>query len=169
MFGKDWYRQSFDSLVRAFRLVCYNQGKDVRYTAINRQLREVESKIVAAIIERIQQLGGAVVRDPATEVLEINSEFTATVTIARFRHWHRPRGVHWFIPEDCLKADVAIIVRMDVENRKPRDYYILPRCDMTTQDLMLRERNGVRMDAYRFSNLDSFFAMIPRVKAEEAT
>jgi DNA invertase Pin-like site-specific DNA recombinase len=169
MFGREMYRQRFDTLVTAFKLVGYDPGKDFRYTAINRQLRELESKIVAEIIERIRQLGGAVASDPVTGVLEINNEFTASVAVARFRQWVRPRGVNWFIPGDRLKADVAIIVRMDFENREPRDYYILPRCDVTTKDLILRERNGVRIDAYRFSNLDSFFEMIRRVKAAEVT
>jgi hypothetical protein len=169
MFDKKLYQKRFDTLVSAYKLAGYNPGKDFRYTAINRQLHKLESEMVADIIERIQQLGGTVVLDPVTEIMEINSEFTATVAVARFRHWVKPRAVHWSIPTNRLKADVAIVVRMDFENREPRDFYLLPRGYATTKDLVLREHNGAHIDAHRFSNLDSFFGMIRRVKAAEAT
>ena len=169
MCGKELYRQRFDTLVTAFKLVGYNPGKDFRYAAINRELHKIESQIVEDIIQRVRQQGGAVVQDPVTGVLKINNEFTATVAVARFREWVRPRSRHWFIPGDIRsKADVAIVVRMDTENRQPLDYYLLPRIDTTAKHLMLRERNGIYLDAYRFSTLEFFFGMVRRVKALEA-
>jgi hypothetical protein len=64
---------------------------------------------------------------------------------------------------------------MDRENREPMDYYILPRIDIPSapciderKRLKLYERNGARLDVYRFSSLDSFFQMIRSVKVLEA-
>jgi hypothetical protein len=58
---------------------------------------------------------------------------------------------------------------MDRENRQPLDYYLLPRIDISAQKhLVLREQNGVYLDAYRFGTLEFFFGMVRRVQALEA-
>jgi hypothetical protein len=48
---------------------------------------------------------------------------------------------------------------MDADNRAALDYYLLPRIAMTFEKLLLREDNGLSLDAYRFDTLDYFFGM----------
>jgi hypothetical protein len=57
---------------------------------------------------------------------------------------------------------------MDQNNRRPRDYYLLPRIDMTKSNLRLRERNGLSLDGYRFDNLDFLYALSARICIKEA-
>ena len=116
-------------------------------------------------------------RHPSTNLLTVNSEFTVSVIIARCRRWTRQsRSSIWLVPlKHSHNADITIAVRMDRENREPMDYYILPRIDIPSvpciderKRLKLYERNGARLDVYRFSTLDSFFQMIRPVKVLEA-
>jgi hypothetical protein len=55
-------------------------------------------------------------------------------------------------------------VRMDHNNERIRDYYLLPGMQYTRKKMRLAEQNGVYLDAYRFSNLDFLLGMAARVK-----
>jgi hypothetical protein len=57
---------------------------------------------------------------------------------------------------------------MDELNEVPLDYYLLPSIDMSASRLKLAEQNGLSLDAYRFDNLDFFFALSGRTKFAEA-
>ncbi len=39
-------------------------------------------------------------------------------------------------------------------NQEVFDYYLLPRIETQSNDLRLREENGLHWDAYRFNSLD---------------
>jgi DNA invertase Pin-like site-specific DNA recombinase len=169
------YKSRFDRIVVAFQLAGYDPPKDYRWVEENRELRPMRSKFVSELIDRIRQLGAAVTREP-TNLLTVNSEFTVSVIIARCRRWTRQLRSHiWLVPlEHSHNADITIAVRMDRENREPMDYYILPQVDIPSlphiderKRLKLYERNGARLDVYRFDSLDSFFQMIRPVKALE--
>jgi len=69
-----------------------------------------------------------------------------------------------------LKPDITIAVRMDATNEGIRDYYLLPAIDMCweNENLRMAEENGIYLDAYRFENLEYFFAMTERKQIEEA-
>lgn len=67
-----------------------------------------------------------------------------------------------------LVPDITIAIRMDELNEAPLDYYLLPTIDMSTMRLKLAEQNGLSLDAYRFDNLDFFFALAGRAKFSEA-
>ena len=70
------YRTRFGSLVRAYQLIGYSTGRDYRYIDINRTLRDMHPGIVAQTTNEIRRLGGEVERDPKTDLLHINREFT---------------------------------------------------------------------------------------------
>jgi hypothetical protein len=125
-------------------------------------------KVVADVIERIRQIGGVVKREPNTDLLILNDEFTASLVIARC--WQRESGAfRWLIRVDAgLKPDITVAVRMNAENREPLDYYLLPSLDMTFEKLLLAEDNAVSLDTYRFSTLDYFFGMAQRTGIPEA-
>jgi hypothetical protein len=170
------YRKRFDRLVVAFRLAGYNPPKNYGFVDENRELRPLRSKFISELMDRIYQLGGTVTRDPITNVLTVNNEFTALVVIVRCRRLiHVSRCPIWLLPlQHRREADITIAIRMDKENRELMDYYILPRIDtprlprVAGKGLMLYERNGASVDIYRFNSLDSFFDMVRHVKAPEA-
>jgi DNA invertase Pin-like site-specific DNA recombinase len=162
------YRSRFSSLVRAYSLIGYTPERDYQFIETNRQLRLVHSKLVGDVLGNIRQLGGAVSSDPATDLLTVNSEFTASLVIARCRQI-ASGAFRWLIRVDAgLKPDITIAVRMDGGNQEPLDYYLLPSLDMTFEKLLLAEDNAVSLDTYRFSTLDFLFGMAQRARIPEA-
>jgi DNA invertase Pin-like site-specific DNA recombinase len=162
------YRHRFSSLIQAYKLIAYTPERDYQFIETNRQLRLMYPKVVADVIERIRQIGGVVKREPNTDLLILNDEFTASLVIARC--WQRESGAfRWLIRVDAgLKPDITVAVRMNAENREPLDYYLLPSLDMTFEKLLLAEDNAASLDTYRFSTLDYFFGMAQRTGIPEA-
>ncbi|WP_338049170.1 hypothetical protein [Rhodoplanes elegans] len=162
------YRHRFGSLLRAYELIGYEPDRDYRYIGINRELRRSHPKFVAEIITGVERAGGSAIRDPITDLLSINGEFTVSVVIARA--FAAANGsLRWRIRLDTgLVPDISIAIRMDELNEGPLYYYVLPSIDMAASRLRLSEYNGLSLDAYRFDNLDFFFAMCARVKFAEA-
>ncbi|CAO4163979.1 recombinase family protein [Methylorubrum populi] len=162
------YRRRFGSLLRAYALVGYEPEHDYRYVEVNRALRRMHPGVVGTVMAGVRLAGGSVERDPVTDLLTINDEFTASVVIARCRE--TPAGsLRWRIRLDAVLApDITVAIRMDAGNRAVLDYYLLPGLDMTGPRLRLAERNGLSLDAYRFETLDTFFALSARAPFEEA-
>lgn len=77
------YRSRFGSLVRAYRLVGYSPSRDYTYLETNRALRSVFSEAIDDTITKIVAVGGGVSRDPVTDLLTVNQEFTVSVVIVR--------------------------------------------------------------------------------------
>src|ERR1035441_8379619 len=75
------YRSRFSSLIRAYQLIGYTPDRDYQFIETNRQLRLMHPKIVDGVIARMRQLGGVVTVDPATDILTVNHEFTASLVI----------------------------------------------------------------------------------------
>lgn len=162
------YRSRFSSLLRAYQLIGYSPERDYRFVETNRQVRLMHPKVIENAITRMRQLGGVVVVDPATDLLNINSEFSASLVIARC-HQTAAGSFRWLIRLDAgLKPDITIAVRMDADNQEPLDYYLLPSIDMVVEKLTLAEDNGISLDTYRFNSLDFFFGMAKRARIPEA-
>ena len=77
------YVHRFGSLIRAYQMVGFTPDRDYRYLEVNRFLRQLHPEIVAQTEAQIAAIGGAVVRDPATDILRINNEFSVSVVLAR--------------------------------------------------------------------------------------
>lgn len=161
------YAHRFGSLLRAYSLVGFTPDRDYRYIEANRMLRQIHGDQVERVIREITRLGGAVVRNPVTDLLTINGEFTASVVVARCRETPSG-GLRWKIRFDTgLAPDITIAVRMDRINTDALDYYLLPQFEMRSKPLGLAEENGLMLDAFRFETLDFFFDMARRVPVSE--
>jgi hypothetical protein len=158
------YHHRFGSLIRAYELVGFSPDRDYRYIEINRRLRGLHADVVAAAVEKIVDLGGQVARNPLTDLLTINDEFTTSIVIARCQQ--TPAGsLRWKIRLDMgLAPDITVAIRMDEANQTPLDYYLLPLFEMATGRIRLAEENGLVLDSFRFESLDFFFAMAERVR-----
>ncbi len=161
------YQRRFGSLIRAYELVGFKPDRDYRYIEINRALRQMHHETVADTVASIETLGGAVRRSPATDLLTVNDEFTASIVIARCQQ--TPAGsLRWKICFDTgLAPDITVAIRMDSANTAPLDYYLLPLFEMTADRIRLAEENGLMLDAFRFDSLEFFFAMAERTKITE--
>ena len=161
------YMSRFGSLIRAYHLVGYTPDRDYRYLEINRALRQMHPIVVAAAIAEIGKVGGWVEQDPQTDLLTINSEFTASLVIARCQET-AAGSLRWQVRFDTgLWPDLSIVLRMDRTNQTIHDYYLLPRLDMETPRLRLGEHNGLSLDAYRFDTLDQLYEMAARARLAE--
>jgi DNA invertase Pin-like site-specific DNA recombinase len=161
------YQSRFGSLLRVYELVGYTPDHDYRYIETNRALRRMHPQIVTGTIAGIEHAGGWVAQNPATDLLTINGEFTASIVVVRCRT--TPAGsLRWKIRFDTgLWPDITVAVRMDQLNQETFDYYLLPRIDMTGPHLRLAEDNGISIDAYRFENLEPLFGLAARVELLE--
>lgn len=163
------YAHRFGSLLRAYSLVGFTPDRDYRYIEANRVLRQFHGDEIERVIHEITLLGGAVIRNPATDLLIINGEFTASVVVARCRETSSG-GLRWKIRFDTgLAPDITIAIRMNRTNTDALDYYLLPQFEMRTKPLGLAEENGLMLDAFRFETLNFFFDMARRVSVSEVT
>jgi DNA invertase Pin-like site-specific DNA recombinase len=162
------FRTRFGSLLRAYSLVGFCPTHDYRFIEINRSLRKLYPVIVTEVINGIRSAGGMVVQDPTNDLLTINDEFTASLVIVRCRKT-AAGSLRWKIRLDtALQPDVTIAVRMDTENVRPHDYYLLPHLDMDEAVLRLCECNGLSLDAYRFATLAALYQMARRMPLRKA-
>lgn len=162
------YRSRFGSLLRAYQLVGYAPDRDYRYLAINRRLRVLHPEVVTMVVAGLEEAGGTVDRDPPTDLLTVNDEFTTSIVVVRHRETASGAS-RWRIRLDAgLAPDITVAVRMDAGNLSPLDFYVLPRIDMTQPRLRLAERNGLSLDGYRFDDLGFFFSLAARARFTEA-
>ena len=161
------YTGRFGSLVRAYRLVGFTPLRDYGYIEINRALRAMHPRVVADTIATIEELGGAIVRDPNTDLLTVNAEFSASIVIARCQHT-RAGSRRWKIRMDTgFAPDLTVALRMNSANDAVLDYYLLPLPELDTDRIRLAEENGLMLDAFRFETLEFFFRMAERVRITE--
>jgi ParB/RepB/Spo0J family partition protein len=148
------FRHRFGSLVRAYQLVGYTPPRDYRYIETNRTLRALHPDVVNQVID-IEHQGSAVRRDPISDLLHINEEFSASLVIARC-HISAAGGPRWKVRFDHgLRPSITITARMDEVNTSIRDYYLLPWLEAgRTPTLRLAPENGIFRYARRLSGVD---------------
>ncbi len=162
------YRSRFGSLLSAYRLAGIEPARDYGYVEVNRALRALHPSLVEDLTRRLAEVGATVAYDEASDRLLINGEYTAGVVLSRCRR--TPAGsLRWVVQIDQRVApDVTILVRMDAENARPADYYLLPVMDLIAPRIILCECNGAHLDTYQFDTLDHFAALAARRTIEEA-
>ena len=162
------YAHRFGSLLRAYELVEYTPNRDMRYIETNRHIRSLYPDICEGVIQSIQDLGGSVYREVASDIIFVNDEVKVSIVISRC--FQTKGGCNrWKVRLDSgLTPDITIIVRMDENNKKALDYYILPALDIEDPKLRLADNNGLALDCYRFDGLEDFFSLTQRVNIQEA-
>ena len=161
------YAARFGSLIRAYSLVGFTPERDYEYIEINRALRRNHATVVSETIEEIERTGGAVSRDPATDLLTVNDEFTASIVLSRCQQT-QAGSKRWKIRLDTgLAPDLTVALRMDGKNEAVLDYYLLPLPMLDTNRIRLAEENGLMLDGFRFETLEHFFAMAERALISE--
>jgi DNA invertase Pin-like site-specific DNA recombinase len=162
------YAHRFGSLIRAYQMVGFTPDRDYSYLEINRFLRQLYPNIIADTEAQIAALGGAIIRDPATDMLHVNHEFSVSLVLARCLTYDSGRH-RWKIRFDTsLLPDITVAVRLDPENQAPLDYYLLPRLDFGLPRISLAEQNAIEFESYRFDSLDYLYNMAARTRLRRA-
>jgi DNA invertase Pin-like site-specific DNA recombinase len=158
------YMYRFGSLIRAYQTVGFMPGRDYRYLETNRFLRQLHPEIIAQTEKKIADLGGTVQRDPATDMLTVNHEFTACLVLARCQTHENGRH-RWKVRFDTsLLPDITVAVRLDHANSVALDYYLLPRRDFGQTRISLADQNRIEFESYRFDTLDYLYGMAERAR-----
>jgi DNA invertase Pin-like site-specific DNA recombinase len=162
------YIHRFGSLIRAYEAVGFTPDRDYQFLEINKLIRKLHPEIISQTERTIANLGGVVVRDPATDLLRVNQEFSISVVLARcqtLENGHR----RWKVRFDTgLAPDITVAVRLDQPNQVPLDYYLLPRLDFGLPRISLAEHNGIEFESYRFESLDYLHGMAERSRVRRA-
>jgi len=162
------YSHRFGSLLQAYQTVGFSPDRDYRYLEANRFLRLYHPEIVVQVERSIAELGGLVVRDPATDMLTLNDEFSVSLVLARCQE-HGAGRYSWKIRFDTsLAPDITVAVRLDRTNRSALDYYLLPRLDFDYGRIRLKESNPIEFEAYHFDSLDYLYSMAERARVRKA-
>ena len=162
------YIHRFGSLIRAYEAVGFTPDRDYRFLEVNKFLRKLHPEIIGQTERAIAQLGGNVARDPATDLLTVNREFSISVVLARCQT-HDSGRIRWKVRFDTsLAPDITVAVRLDQPNQAPLDYYLLPRLDFGLPRISLAEHNGIEFESYRFDSLDYLHGMAERTRVRRA-
>lgn len=162
------YSLRFGGLIRAYQKVGFTPDRDYRHIEINRALRQMHPDIVTRTETAIADLGGKVLRDPATDILHVNQEFTVSLVLARCQMLPSG-GARWKVRFDAsLLPDITIAVRMNSDNQTQLDYFLLPRLDFGQDRLSLADQNSVEFESYRFDTLDYLYGMAARTYLRRA-
>jgi DNA invertase Pin-like site-specific DNA recombinase len=162
------FRHRFGSLVRAYQLIGYTPPVDYSFIEINQYLRARHPEMVQEVVSALASLGVEVARDPVTELLVLDHELTVSIVLARCLKTETG-SQRWLLRfEESFRPDLTIAVRMDETNQAIKDYYLFPALDLAVAQLRLAENNHLQLDAYRFDDLNFFFAMAERIPVEGA-
>jgi hypothetical protein len=106
------YAHRFGSLIRAYQTVGFTPDRDYQYLEVNQFLRRLHPEIVGQTERMIAEVGGAVERDPATDLLTVNREFTVSLVLARCQLLDNGRR-RWKVRFDTsLAPDITVAVRL---------------------------------------------------------
>jgi hypothetical protein len=158
------FRARFGSMAAAYRRVGFIAPDDPRHREITARLFQINREVIAGIIGRIQSLGAEAAWDGTHHTLLINQELRVWVVVVRHHHtfFGTSRWVlrwHGAVP----KADIVMAVRMEPENERILDYYLLPGLESIPQTLQLAGPRAF-LWAYRFETPDFLVGMAARTQ-----
>lgn len=157
------YRTRFGGLLRAYTLIGYKPEHDYSYLQINEALRAFYSDVIEDFKNSIEQNNCCVDSHKYAPMLCIYEETIISVIITKCKHMKSGK-LRWKVRFDnSLKADITIVIRMDSQNESPRDFYIIPKIDNEFSKMVMSEKNNLRLELYRFDNLDKFLQIINRI------
>jgi hypothetical protein len=163
------FKSRFGSMASAYQMVGFTPSADQRHFEISRRLAQINRGLIDQIIREIEGLGATAVWDDRVHVLHINQELRVDVFFAR--HYFTDLGSsRWVLRWDARRweaavtPDLTMAVRMDRDNLRVHDYYLLPGRRYSRKKMRLAEDNGIYLDAYRFRTLDFLVGMAARVK-----
>ncbi|HGN9055047.1 TPA: recombinase family protein [Klebsiella quasipneumoniae] len=161
------YRTRFGGLLRAYTLIGYKPEHDYSYLKINEALRSFYSEIIEDFKGEILKSNCHIDEYKYAPMLYINDEFLISVFVTKCIHMKSGK-LRWKVRFDnSQKADITIVIRMNSQNISPLDFYIIPKIENEYSKMCMTETNNIRLDLYRFDNLDKLLQIITRMKVRE--
>ncbi|EAV8898039.1 recombinase family protein [Salmonella enterica] len=165
--SSSFYRTRFGGLLRAYTLIGYKPEHDYSYIQINEALRSFYSGIIEDFKGEILKSNCYIDEYKYAPMLYINDELLISVLITKCTPMKSGK-LRWKVRFDnSQKADITIVIRMDSQNISPLDFYIIPKIENEYSKMCMTETNNIRLDLYRFDNLDKLLQIITRMKVRE--
>ncbi|WP_263385996.1 recombinase family protein [Granulicella arctica] len=162
------YVSRFGSLPRAYSLIGWSSGRNYEYLQINRNIRAQYKPLVDEIVAQLKAINATVSRDETTDLLTINSEYTAALVLARCQTT-QAGNQRWIVRLDnALQPDITIAARLRPGNEEVLDYYLLPSIADLGLSLRFASHNPLFLEVFRFDDLSFFMAIAKRAALEEA-
>jgi hypothetical protein len=109
-----------------------------------------------------------VTKDEKTDLLTVNSEYTASLVLARCRTT-AAGSQRWIVRlNTALEPDITIAARMKPGSEGILDYYLLPSIAEVGDSLRFATHNPLFLEVFRFDDLSFFTAIAKRVTLVEA-
>lgn len=165
------YSHRFGGLLRAYELIGYTPQIDYSYIQINRYLRRLHADILLEIESCFVKQGILVERMEANndDIRLINREIRMSLNVSRCRRMESGK-IRWHLRlEHDPDIDFSIIARMESNNLKIKDYYLITRFDRDFIDSRIHEENGFFMEAFRYDSLDWLYEIFTRTNITKLT
>jgi len=157
------YSKRFGSLLRSYSLIGYSPTRDYAYLEINKRLREMHPEVVEEAERAMMESGATVEKEAESGLLRVNEEFRVSLVLSRCRPTQAGTN-RWIVRFDnALLPDITVAVRMELEARSIRDYYLLPSIYLCANQLRLGDHNESGLDTYRYDDLSMLCHLARRV------
>ena len=153
-----WHR--FGTMANAYRRIGYDPRVDTSYVLHRPHLRKVRAAVTTSVANEVQKRGGSADFDPDLGWLRFGLELSTVVLIAPCLLGHSPsrKSPRWAVSSAVRPdVDLVIVVRMDLVNNNPRDYFLLPRKSLAGLGGVLNENNGSTIEIFRTDTLEPLY------------
>lgn len=157
------YRNRFGGLLRAYTLIGYKPEHDYTYIELNNFLRDLHWQIVEEFKQKMTKKNCLVEDTIYYPLINVNDQILISLILCRCIALKSGK-LRWKVRlERKLEPDFTIVFRMDIDNKKPLDYYILPKIDISFSNIVMSEKNSLLLEMYRYDSLDIFFNAVERI------
>lgn len=152
-----YFSSRFGTLAEAYQAAGLPAAEPLLRARTLRAVRQMRDATMSAIKLAIEAAGATHAHAGHDYLLQINSEVTLKVVVARSRH--DPAGhIRWRIPTHTPPVpDFVLCVQMDAANVGVMGYYLLPVADFTQAHIVLRAEFPQDKDTYRYTTLAEIF------------
>ena len=159
-----YFIRRFGNLVSVCRMLGFKPRIRYSHAPLTRRLVASMNELVASLIRQAGQVGMAAIWQKRKRLLHLNGELQVGIYFIR-SSLSNFGTLRWVVRlRSDVKPDIIILVRMDASNQAVRDYYVLPRLDLSWTDIQLGENNGFYFDTYRCPSLDFFIGRVAHTK-----
>jgi hypothetical protein len=161
------FTERFGGLLETYQRIGYQPPDNYDFIAVNKELIVVQAAAITRLAADLTRIGATVSREPHTDVLTVNEEFTIGFVLVRCRHT-KHRGERWFFQFAGREPpDITIAARMTPDNASILDYYVFPRGPTFAVQLDVGAANGLAVDVHRFDNLSFVMNLARRVNLKQ--
>jgi DNA invertase Pin-like site-specific DNA recombinase len=156
------YRRRFGSLGQAYELAGIAPNRALSPMGLADERRRQRLQLQDLVVAGIQKGGSTTFRIRGSRRHSVNGEFTLSIVATAVSRTGFGRH-RWFVRlPSTTGPHITIVARLNGENDRPLDYYLVPSIDIAGDNIRVAEHNAKSVDLYRFPSLLLFFRLVAR-------